>query len=89
MYAQTVTIQNEHGFHVRPAQLFAEKAGQFGAEVRLKNGEGHAADCKSMLELMTLGIEKGAVVTIEASGDGEKEVVEALVQLVESKFGEA
>ncbi|MFS0837222.1 HPr family phosphocarrier protein [Paenibacillus sp. UNC499MF] len=89
MFAQTVTIGNEQGFHVRPAQLFAETAGQFGAEVHLKTGEGRTADCKSMLELMTLGIEKGAVVTIEASGDGEKEVVEALTKLVESKFGEA
>lgn len=89
MFAQTVTIQNEQGFHVRPAQLFTEKAGQFVAEVRLITAEGRSADCKSMLELMTLGIEKGAVVTIEANGDGEKEVVEALVQLVESKFGEA
>lgn len=89
MFAQTVTIQNEQGFHVRPAQLFSDKAGQFGAEVRLKTGEGRAANCKSMLELMTLGIEQGDVVTIEASGDGEKEVVEALVELVESKFGES
>ncbi|MEJ9217541.1 HPr family phosphocarrier protein [Paenibacillus glucanolyticus] len=88
MFAQTVTIQNEQGFHVRPAQLFSEKAGQYEAEVRLMTGEGRAADCKSMLELMTLGIERGAVVTIEASGDGEQEVVEALVQLVVSKFGE-
>lgn len=89
MFAQTVTIQNEQGFHVRPAQLFSEKAGQFGGEVHLKTSEGSSADCKSMLELMTLGIEQGAVVTIEASGDGEQEVVEALVELVESKFGEA
>lgn len=89
MFTQTVTIQNEQGFHVRPAQLFSEKAGQFGAEVYLKTREGRAADCKSMLELMTLGIEQGAVVTIEANGDGEQEIVEALVQLVESKFGEA
>ncbi|NWL86645.1 HPr family phosphocarrier protein [Paenibacillus sp. 79R4] len=88
MFAQTVTIQNGQGFHVRPAQLFSEKAGSFEAEVRLKTGEGRAADCKSMLELMTLGIEQGAVVTIEASGDGEQEVVKALVQLIESKFGE-
>ncbi|AZS15866.1 HPr family phosphocarrier protein [Paenibacillus lutimineralis] len=88
MFAQTVTIQNEQGFHVRPAQLFSEKAGAFEAEVRLKTGEGCAVDCKSMLELMTLGIEQGAVVTIEASGDGEQEVVKALVQLIESKFGE-
>ncbi|AYB42851.1 HPr family phosphocarrier protein [Paenibacillus lautus] len=89
MFAQTVTIQNEQGFHVRPAQLFSEKAGQFGAEVRLKTNEGRSADGKSMLELMTLGVEQGAVVTIEANGDGEQEVVEALIQLVESKFGEA
>lgn len=89
MFTQTVTIQNEQGFHVRPAQLFSEKAGQFGGEVHLRTSEGRSADCKSMLELMTLGIEQGAVLTIEANGDGEQEVVEALVQLVESKFGEA
>ncbi|GAB6930557.1 hypothetical protein JCM10914A_45400 [Paenibacillus sp. JCM 10914] len=89
MFAQTVTIQNEQGFHVRPAQLFSEEAGQFGAEVLLKTNDGRSVDCKSMLELMTLGIEQGAVVTIEANGDGEKEVVEALIRLVQSKFGEA
>ncbi|MVP00828.1 HPr family phosphocarrier protein [Paenibacillus lutrae] len=89
MYTQTVTIQNKQGFHVRPAQLFADKAGESGAVVKLRTEDGKEADGKSMLELMTLGIEEGAVITIEGSGDGEQEVVEALAALVESKFGEA
>lgn len=89
MFMQTATIQNEQGFHVRPAQLVASASGQYAAAVRIKTEDGRTADARSMLDLMTLGLEKGMTVLVEAEGDGEKEAVTALCQLIESKFGEA
>lgn len=87
MYAQEVAILNALGFHVRPAQLFVEKAGEFTAQITVRTESG-SVDAKSILGLMALGLEKGTKITIEANGTDEKEAVKALVELVESKFGE-
>ncbi|GBF75684.1 HPr family phosphocarrier protein [Paenibacillus sp. 598K] len=88
MATTTLTIQNEQGFHVRPAQLFVEKAGQYEATIRVTNAAGDQADGKSMLELMTLGLAKGAQMTLEAEGADADEALRELTQLIESGFGE-
>ncbi|WP_166246521.1 HPr family phosphocarrier protein [Paenibacillus turpanensis] len=89
MQTQEATIRNASGFHIRPAQLFTEKAASFQSDIRLTvSGQNQAIDGKSILGLMTLGLEKGSVIQISAEGPDEKEAVEALVALVESGFGE-
>ncbi|MFS0724209.1 HPr family phosphocarrier protein [Paenibacillus sp. 1P07SE] len=88
MATTTLTIQNDQGFHVRPAQLFVEKAGQYESTIRVKNAAGDEADGKSMLELMTLGLAKGAEVILEADGADAEAAVRELTALIESKFGE-
>ena len=88
MFAKEVRILNALGFHVRPAQLFVEKAGEFAAQITVKSESGTEVDSKSILGLMALGLEKGTKITIEANGADEQEAVNALVQLIDSKFGE-
>lgn len=87
MISKQLTIENEQGFHVRPAQLFAEKAGEFQASVRV-SGEAGDADGKSMLELMTLGLVQGSSVTLAVDGPDEQEALEALAALIAGGFGE-
>jgi len=88
MYAKCVTLANATGFHVRPATLFMETANRFRSAIRvLKNAQ--AADGKSAISLMLLEAPRGTQLIIEASGDDEVDAVEALVDLVESRFGEA
>ncbi|EXX87920.1 serine kinase [Paenibacillus darwinianus] len=85
-----LTIRNEAGFHIRPAQLFTEKAGAFESTVTLRpEGSDTVADGKSILNLMTLGLEKGSVITLSADGPDEEQAIEQLSELVESGFGEA
>jgi len=81
-------LQNKTGFHIRPAQLFMEKANEFKANVTVKNEEGMEADGKSILGLMTMGFEYGSKIVIETSGDDEEMAAKALLDLVNSKFGE-
>ncbi|MFD0870065.1 phosphocarrier protein HPr [Chlamydia abortus] len=88
MVARQLTIQNEQGFHVRPAQLFVDKANEYQATIKIKNAAGEEADAKSMLELMTLGLVKGSQITLEAEGPDQQEAVDGLAELIESKFGE-
>lgn len=85
MYSKQATIKNASGFHIRPAQLFTEKATSFESTIKINE----SADGKSILGLMTLGLGQGSVITISAEGPDEEAAVEALVELVESGFGEA
>ncbi|WP_438448700.1 HPr family phosphocarrier protein [Gorillibacterium sp. sgz5001074] len=89
MHTRQVTIRNESGFHIRPAQLFTEKAGAYQSSVTIQpEGTDTAVDGKSILGLMTLGLSKDAVISISAEGPDEAEAVAALAELVESGFGE-
>ncbi|RJG24285.1 HPr family phosphocarrier protein [Paenibacillus thiaminolyticus] len=88
MVTKQLVIQNEQGFHVRPAQIFTDKANEFKSTIKVKSESGEEADATSMLELMTLGLVKGTSITLEAEGPDQQEAIEALAGLIESKFGE-
>lgn len=91
MLTKEVAIRNASGFHIRPAQLFTEKATTFQSKIIVnfcKGADTAVADGKSILGLMTLGLEKGSVITLSADGPDEQEALDSLVELVESGFGE-
>jgi phosphoenolpyruvate---glycerone phosphotransferase subunit DhaM len=79
----TVSLVNPTGLHARPAAEFVKTAARYDAEVRV-NG----VDAKSLLAIMALALPQGATVSIEATGADASDVVDALVALVESGFGE-
>lgn len=81
----TLTVTHEVGLHARPAALFVKKAGQFGADVRVSHDESEV-NAKSILQVLTLGVEQGAVITVRAEGEDASEALEALRTLVESDF---
>lgn len=87
MYAKRVTLANGTGFHVRPATRFMETARRFRSAVRVVK-DTQAADGKSAISLMLLEAARGTTLTIEASGDDEIAAVDALVDLVERRFGD-
>jgi phosphocarrier protein HPr len=86
--AKEVTITNETGLHARPAQKFVETAGKFVSDIKIVKEDGREADAKSILGVMSLGLEKGTTVTLRAEGNDEAEAIQALAELVENQFGE-
>lgn len=88
MVSKKAVILNESGFHIRPAQLFVEKASEFKSDIEVKSEDGIEADGKSILGLMTMGLVKGSKIIIQAIGDDEAAAIDALVELIDSKFGE-
>ncbi|MBP2652743.1 MAG: serine kinase [Firmicutes bacterium] len=88
MTSVTGIIKNSAGFHLRPAQLFVEKANEFKAKVMVKNEKGMSVAGKSILGLMTLGVECGSQIIIETEGEDEVSAAQALLDLINSKFGE-
>lgn len=82
------TIQNSMGLHIRPAQLFVDKATQFASDIVVKNEDDMETDGKSILGLMTMGFEMGSRIILEIDGEDEEEASVALMELINNKFGE-
>ena len=83
----TTTIENVAGIHTRPASVFVQTASKFKSRVQIR-AKGKTGDAKSILMIISMGLVKGTEITIMADGEDAKEAVEALKELVDSKFGE-
>ena len=81
----TLTVHHEEGLHARPAMLFVQSAKQFESDIRVSHGE-RQANAKSILHVLALGADQGAVITVRAEGDDAGEALEALKALIESNF---
>ncbi len=88
MFKQEIVVKNKTGLHARPAAQFVELASKFKSEISVVN-DGEKVNAKSIIGIMSGGIGEGTEISIEAEGSDEQEAVMALIQLVESKFGEA
>ncbi len=84
---KSVEIVNKLGFHARAASSFVKTAEKFQSEILVIKDD-MEANGKSILGLLTLGAAKGTEVRIVAIGPDADEAVEALVELVENRFGE-
>nr|HID14115.1 HPr family phosphocarrier protein [Anaerolineae bacterium] len=83
----TLTVHHKVGLHARPAALFVQTAKRFNCDIRVTHGE-REANAKSILGVLTLGANQGAVITIRAEGEDADQALAALEALVESNFGE-
>ncbi len=83
-----MTVQHKVGLHARPAALFVQTAKKFTSDIFVTKDE-REANAKSILSILTLGANQGAVITVRATGEDEAKAVIALQELVESNFGEA
>lgn len=83
----TVVITNKVGLHARPATRFVQEAARFQAQIQVQYGEKNA-NAKSILAVLKLGASQGATLLIRADGADAVEAVQALVSLIENKFGE-
>ncbi|MCC6905019.1 MAG: HPr family phosphocarrier protein [Anaerolineae bacterium] len=82
----TLTIQHEVGLHARPAALFVKKAMEFQSAITVFCGD-RKANAKSILNVLTLGANKGAQITVQADGSDSEAALAALQELVDSNFG--
>jgi phosphocarrier protein len=82
-----VTISNKLGLHARASAKLTKLAGSFPCEVWMSRGE-RRVNAKSIMGVMMLAAGIGTDVTIETSGEREREAMDALVALIDDKFGE-
>jgi len=87
MTSRTVTVVNQLGLHARAAAKFVHLATRFESQIRVIR-DAKVMDGKSIMGILLLAAARGTAITVEAAGADEQAAVDALVQLVESGFGE-
>lgn len=82
-----VVVPNKEGLHFRPIMQFVDIAQRYKAGLTVRCAD-RAADGRSPMEMLMLVATQGAKVRVVADGTDAEDLVRALVELVESGFGE-
>lgn len=85
--ARELAITNQRGLHARASAKFVKCAEAFDAEITVTR-DGMSVPATSIMGLMMLGAAIGTSIMVEAKGAQAEQALEALAQLVESKFDE-
>ena len=80
-------VTHEVGLHARPASIFVQTASKFSSDIGVSYGE-TTVNAKSILAVLTLGVNQGAEIIVNAEGDDASEALKALEELVLANFGE-
>ncbi len=84
---QSIIISNKLGLHARASAKLTKMAGSFPCEVWLTRAE-RRVNAKSIMGVMMLAAGLGVTVEVETSGEREQEAMDALLVLINDKFGE-
>ena len=87
MVKTEITISNKLGLHARASAKLTKLAGSFPCDVWMSKGE-RRINAKSIMGVMMLAAGVGSLVELETDGEQEQEALEALVALIDDKFGE-
>jgi phosphocarrier protein len=87
MATAEVQIVNKLGLHARASAKLTQVASSYACEVWLSRN-GRRVNAKSIMGVMMLAAGKGAMITIEADGEGADAALAALQKLIADKFDE-
>lgn len=90
MPAISLTISHPAGLHARPAAEFVKKAASFPCQITVRNvtDDRPPVNAKSILSVLTLGVNQGYEIEVVAKGENAEEALAAIADLVNSNFGE-
>lgn len=83
MVSKEVAVKNPTGLHARPATLLVKKASSFKSDVSVEYN-GKKANVKSLIGVLSLGVTKGAMITVIANGEDEEVACEEVANLIET-----
>ncbi len=87
MISRDIEIKNKLGLHARAAAKLVHTAARYKSDIKVKKGE-EEVDGKSILGILLLAAGKGAVITVRADGEDEREALDAVEKLIDTKFDE-
>jgi phosphocarrier protein HPr len=87
MVKTRITISNKLGLHARASAKLTKLASGFQSEVFMSRNE-RRVNAKSIMGVMMLAAGMGTEVEVETDGPDEQVAMDALLALIDGKFGE-
>ena len=87
MSKASTTISNKLGLHARASAKLTKVASSYPCEVWMSKGE-RRVNAKSIMGVMMLAAGKDSEVQLETIGEREQDALDALLALIDDKFGE-
>jgi phosphotransferase system HPr (HPr) family protein len=84
---RSVKVNNPNGMHARPAEVFVKTALQYQARIEVIK-DSQRVDGKSILNILTLAVEQGTELCLEATGPDAQAALDALAELFKLNFAE-
>jgi phosphocarrier protein len=88
MISREIEIVNKLGLHARASAKLTQLAARYKSEVWMTRND-RRVNAKSIMGVMMLAAGKGSIVTLDTEGPDEQDCMDALVQLIEARFGES
>lgn len=85
MIERIATIRNGQGIHCRPSAKIVTEASRHPCHIRVL-AEAGEADLRSLLALVSLGLQEGSTIRIQVSGGDEEAICDRMVDLFETQF---
>ncbi len=87
MISREVTVSNKLGLHTRPSALLVKTATKYRSDLTILK-DGMEINGKSIMGVMMLAAEYNSRITLQADGVDEEYLINDLLELFNSKFGE-
>ena len=84
MIQKSMQIQLANGLEARPVAVLVQKASMFDSKIYIE-AEGKKVNAKSIMGMMSLGLNMGEEVTVIAEGEDEAEAVANLENYISGK----
>jgi phosphocarrier protein HPr len=85
--SRELLIKNRLGLHARAAAKLVQAASRFQARITLQKGS-EEVDAKSILGILLLAAAQGTTIQVTADGEDADEALDAIENLIDSRFDE-
>lgn len=87
MLEREIEITNKLGLHARAAAKLVKIAGAYTSSIEIEKQD-QRVNAKSIMSVMMLAASRGNTVTLFVEGDDQENALNAVIELIEDKFGE-
>ena len=84
MIKKPVTLQSDLDMESRPIAHLVQEASQYDSTIYIE-AEGKRVNAKSIMGLMSLGMDSGETVTVSADGEDEAAAIEGIEKFLSNK----
>ena len=81
MTKRDIRINLENGLEARPVALLVQEASKYESTIYILDGD-RKVNAKSIMGMMSLGLDNGEVLSVSAEGADEKAAVEGISQFL-------